>query len=140
MKITLNAWAARAVATLLAGACAFAGALLSTDQRVTGAIWSASAFVVLSYAAIVAAHVRTLRKDMRKMLDESAHALTIGARARWVYFSAIQRDGTLYADTLEDLIKKAPAEGGTVKYDQPWHVSLTYADTTKVGARDGRPI
>lgn len=139
MTITMKWWMARTITVLFAGLCAFAGAVLSTDQDLTGAVWSASAFVLLVLSAHGLYRVRILRQALKQQLDDDARSIAIGRRAHLVFFSAIERDGALYADSLAELIQRAPdVETSQIVYDEPWRVTLYFADMTKAGASNGR--
>jgi hypothetical protein len=140
VTITMKWWMARTIGVLFAGLCAFAGAVLSTDQTLTGAIWSASAFVLLAMSVHGWNRVRILRQALKQQLDDDARSIAIGRRAHLVFFSVIEREGALYADSLAELIEKTPdAETTQLVYDEPWRVTLYFTDTTRVGATDGRP-
>jgi hypothetical protein len=107
------------------GIAAYLGARFTAD--IATATWAALAFLAMVYTFGAAMTVRY----------DKGRVVTRGRRARTVYFSAIGRDGTLRACTFAELIDAAPPEGGTIGWDDPYHVRIHYI---AVGGDRGRSV
>lgn len=121
------------------GISAYIGARASAGIVTAG--WAALALVAMAYAFFYAMHTRyRCRAEAaaleREMGDERA-ALSMGRRAPWVLLTVAEKDGTLYQQTLAQVLTDVTPEGRTMVWDEPAAALLYYAEPHEMGEHDG---
>lgn len=123
------------------GISAYIGARYAAG--IAAAAWAALALVAmvyaLGYATLTRYRFRLEAAALEREIGDERAALSMGRRARWVLLTVADRDGTLYQQTLAQVLTDVTPEGRTMVWDEPAAALLYYAEPHEMGDTDGRP-